>query len=87
MADLDTYCVKFLLGDEKFAFGAERLEGLLNLITRGNILCLSTDHEGHVLLQRDETIPVFKEKTTNQRKYSVRTDRIVNWVKKKITML
>lgn len=54
-----THRVEFLLGDVFLGTVlGEGAEGLLDLVSRLDVFCFSTDHEGHELLQGDVAVPV-----------------------------
>ena len=59
-----TYCVEFLSSDVGFFAWCESSERLLHLRARLDVLCLATDHEGHVLLQWHVAIPETSTKTS-----------------------
>ena len=63
---LATYGIEFLLGNVGLALGTERPESILNLILRLNILRLSTDHEGHVLLETYKPVTVKEKEKTQE---------------------
>ena len=50
--------MQLLLGDVVSLLRGDSAEGVLNLLAALDILCFFADHEGHVLLQRHETIVV-----------------------------
>ena len=59
-----TYCVEFLSSDVGFFAWRESSERLLHLRARLDVLCLTTDHEGHVLLQWHVAIPETSTETS-----------------------
>ena len=49
--------VQLLLGHLRLPFGAQGPEGALNLLAGLDVLGLTADHKGHVLLQGDVAVP------------------------------
>lgn len=72
---ISTYLVELLLGHVGLPLGAEGTESALDLLTGFHVLCFPADHESHVLLQRDMSIPASKTQSEHPEHSTARPSR------------
>ena len=71
--------IQLLFSNEVFVCSfSQRLEGVFDILARMNILCLTTDHERHVLTQRYHTVTTRNTQEIITSTIYNMTDRIVS---------